>query len=77
LYQVAQAVQVPIVAVGGIGSIDDVLEYLVAGATAVQIGTANFYDPTLAGRLVTELDTALLGDGCASVREIIGTLQTP
>ena len=77
VYQVARAVQVPIVAVGGIGSIDDVLEYLVAGATAVQIGTANFYDPTLAGRLVTELDSALLGEGCASVREIIGTLQTP
>ena len=76
VWQVARKVQVPIVAVGGIGSIDDVMEFLVAGATAVQIGTANFYNPTLAGKLVDELDTALASAGCQSVQEIIGTLQT-
>jgi dihydroorotate dehydrogenase (NAD+) catalytic subunit len=75
VWQVARQVKVPVIGVGGIGSIDDVMEFLVAGATAVQIGTANFYNPTLAGKLVDELDAALASAGCHSVREIIGTLQ--
>ncbi len=77
VWQVARAVKVPIIGVGGISSVDDVMEFLVAGATAVQIGTANFYNPTLAGKLVDELDAALISAGCQSVREIIGTLRTP
>lgn len=76
VWQVARKVQVPIIAVGGIASIDDVMEFLVAGATAVQIGTANFYNPTLAGRLVDELETALTTAGCQTVHDIVGTLQT-
>lgn len=76
VWQVARAVNIPIIGVGGISNIDDVMEFLVAGATAVQIGTANFYNPTLAGRLVDELDTTLAAVGCASVGEIVGTLQT-
>jgi dihydroorotate dehydrogenase (NAD+) catalytic subunit len=76
VWQVARKVKVPIIGVGGIGSIDDVMEFLVAGATAVQIGTANFYNPTLAGRLVEELESALVSAGCQSVQEIIGTLRT-
>ncbi|MBW3543533.1 MAG: dihydroorotate dehydrogenase [Planctomycetes bacterium] len=75
--QVARSVNVPIVGVGGIASIDDVMQFLVAGASAVQIGTANFYNPSLAERLVDELDAALAGEGCASVSEIVGTLQFP
>ncbi len=75
VWQVARKVKVPIVAVGGIGSIDDVMEFLVAGASAVQIGTANFYNPTLAGKLVDELNAALTTAGCQSVREIVGTLH--
>lgn len=77
VWQVARRVGVPIIAVGGIDNLDDVLEYLVAGATAVQIGTANFYNPTLAGRLVDELDAALAAQGCQRVHELIGTLQVP
>jgi dihydroorotate dehydrogenase (NAD+) catalytic subunit len=77
VWQVARKVKVPVIGVGGIGSIDDVMEFLVAGATAVQIGTANFYNPTLAGKLADELDAALVSVGCQSVQEIIGTLQTP
>src|SRR5262245_3279486 len=76
VWQVARKVNVPIIGVGGIGSIDDVMEFLVAGATAVQIGTANFYNPTLAGKLVDELDAALASAGCHRVQEIIGTLKT-
>jgi dihydroorotate dehydrogenase (NAD+) catalytic subunit len=77
VWQVARKVRIPVIAVGGIGSIDDVMEFLVAGATAVQIGTANFYNPTMAGKLVDELDAALVSAGCGTVQEIIGTLKTP
>jgi dihydroorotate dehydrogenase (NAD+) catalytic subunit len=77
VWQVARRVKVPVIGVGGIGSIDDVMEFLVAGATAVQIGTANFYNPTLAGKLVDELDAALVAAGCRNVQEIVGTLQMP
>ena len=77
VHQVARAVKIPIIGVGGIQSIDDVLEFLVTGASAVQIGTANFYDPTLAGRLVGELENVVRGEGCQNVSELVGTLQLP
>lgn len=77
VWQVAQAVDIPIIGIGGIASLDDVMEFLVAGATAVQIGTANFYNPTLAGRLVDELDAALRTEGCRHVSDLVGTLQVP
>ena len=75
--QVARAVRVPIIGIGGIQSIDDVMEFLVAGASAVQVGTANFYNPTLACRLVDELDQILAQEGCSSVPEVVGTLVVP
>lgn len=75
VWQVAQKVDVPIIGVGGIQSIDDVMEFLVAGATAVQIGTANFYDPGLATRLVNQLDETLSELGCKSVADVVGTIQ--
>ncbi len=76
VWQVSQKVKIPIIGVGGISNIDDVMEFLVAGASAVQIGTANFYDPTLATRLVDQLDATLEAEGCRHVTELIGTLQT-
>jgi dihydroorotate dehydrogenase (NAD+) catalytic subunit len=75
--QVARAVPIPIIGVGGIASIDDVLEFLVAGASAVQIGTANFYNPSLAGRLVDELEDVVRREGRGSVSELVGTLEIP
>ena len=75
VWQVAQAVKTPIIGIGGIQSIDDVMEFLVCGATAVQIGTANFYNPTLATNLVDQLASLLEQEGCASVSEIVGTIQ--
>jgi dihydroorotate dehydrogenase (NAD+) catalytic subunit len=77
VYQVVRQVKVPVIACGGIAGIDDVLEFLVTGATAVQIGTANFYNPTLADTLVDELDRTLASQGCARVQDVIGTLQEP
>lgn len=73
--QVARAVEIPIIAVGGISSLDDVMEFLVTGASAVQIGTANFYNPSLAPQLVDELDELVVGEGCQHINDFIGTLQ--
>jgi dihydroorotate dehydrogenase (NAD+) catalytic subunit len=75
VWQVAQAVKTPIIGIGGIQSIDDVMEFIVCGATAVQIGTANFYNPTLATNLVAELDAILQQEGCESVTDLVGTIR--
>jgi dihydroorotate dehydrogenase (NAD+) catalytic subunit len=76
VYQVARAVRIPLVGIGGIATIDDVLEFLVAGASAVQIGTANYYDPTVTMKLLDALPGALAEAGVASVAELVGTLRT-
>lgn len=75
VYQVARKCQVPIIGIGGIASIDDVMEFLVAGASAVQLGTVNFYDPTACVRIAGELPAALEQLGAKSVAEVVGTLQ--
>lgn len=75
VWQVAQAVRAPIIGIGGIQSIDDVMEFLVCGATAVQIGTANFYNPTLATNLVDQLASVLTQEGSESVADIVRTIQ--
>ena len=76
VYQVAKAVDIPIIGVGGIANLNDVLEFLVAGASAIQIGTANFYDPGVSARLVDELDAALDAEGCATVNDLIGSVHS-
>lgn len=75
VWQVAQAVKTPIIGIGGIQSIDDVMEFLVCGATAIQIGTANFYNPTLATNLVDQLASILEQERCESVNDVVGTIQ--
>jgi dihydroorotate dehydrogenase (NAD+) catalytic subunit len=74
VWQVARQVDVPVIGVGGIATLDDVMEFLVAGASAVQLGTVNFYDPTAAQRIAGELGEALAQLGAGSVREVVGTL---
>jgi dihydroorotate dehydrogenase (NAD+) catalytic subunit len=71
---VARQVRVPIIGVGGIATCDDVMEFLVAGASAVQMGTVNFYDPTASVRIAGQLPAALAQLGAGSVREVVGTL---
>ncbi len=73
--QIARAVSIPVIGIGGIATINDVMEFLVAGATAVQIGTANFYNPTVTMQLLDALPAALLELNAKSVREIVGTLK--
>ncbi len=76
VWQVSQAVKIPIIGIGGIQSIDDVMEFFLVGATAIQVGTANFYNPGLANQLIRELPAALQILGADSVAEIVGTLKT-
>ena len=77
VHQVSGAVDVPIIGVGGIQSLDDVMEFLVAGASAVQIGTANFYDPSLSGRLTDDLERTLRDLGIERISDLVGTLGPP
>lgn len=74
-WQVARSVPIPVIGIGGIGNIDDVMEFLVAGATAVQIGTATFYDPRAAARAIEQLPWALASAGASRVQDVIGTLN--
>lgn len=76
VYQVRQACDVPIIGIGGIASIDDVMEFIVAGASAVQIGTANYYDPQVTTRLLEQLPQALAELGASSIAEVIGSLDS-
>jgi dihydroorotate dehydrogenase (NAD+) catalytic subunit len=75
VWHVARRVRVPIVGIGGIATVDDAMEFLVAGASAVQLGTVNFYDPTASLRVVAGLPEALNQMGVRSVREVVGTLR--
>lgn len=74
VWQVARNVPVPVIGIGGIATLDDVMEFLVAGASAVQLGTVNFYDPTAAQRISGQLPEALAALGASSVRDVVGTL---
>jgi dihydroorotate dehydrogenase (NAD+) catalytic subunit len=75
VYLAAGAVEVPLVGVGGIASVDDVMEFIVTGATAVQIGTANFYNPSVAIEVLDGLPAALDELGAKCVADIVGTLS--
>jgi dihydroorotate dehydrogenase (NAD+) catalytic subunit len=75
VFQAARAVRIPVVGIGGIATIDDVLEFLVAGASAVQLGTVNFYDPTAVMRLLDELPEVVMKLGITRLSELVGTLK--
>jgi dihydroorotate dehydrogenase (NAD+) catalytic subunit len=74
VYQVAQAVDIPIVGIGGIATIDDCMEFFVAGASAIQIGTANYYDPTVTMKILDELPAAVAELGTNAFANIPGTI---
>ena len=73
VYEVAQVVDIPIVAIGGLTELADVLDFLAVGAVAVQVGTAIFADPTLPVRLVDELAGECRRRGLSSHHELVGT----
>jgi dihydroorotate dehydrogenase (NAD+) catalytic subunit len=76
-WQAARAVKIPVIGIGGITCARDALEFLIAGCRAVQIGTANFVDPGLYERLVSELDAYLRQHGLDDVNRVVGTLEFP
>ncbi len=75
VWQVARKVRIPVIGIGGIATVDDVMEFLVAGASAVQLGTVNYYDPTASVRIVDQLPEALTHLGASSVQEVVGSLK--
>jgi dihydroorotate dehydrogenase (NAD+) catalytic subunit len=75
VYQVAQAVDIPVVGIGGIATLDDVMEFLVAGASAVQIGTANFYNPRATMTILDGLPAALAEIKATKLSDVVGSLE--
>ncbi len=75
VWQVARAVSIPVIGLGGIMTAEDAIEFLMAGATAIEIGTANFIDPTVTIRVRDGISSWLDAHGCRSVTEIIGALD--
>ena len=74
VWQVAKAVQIPVVGLGGICTATDAIEFLMAGATAIEIGTANFLDPTVTIKVRDGINDWLDAHGCRDIHEIIGCL---
>ena len=72
--EIADAVNIPIIGIGGIANAEDVFDFLVAGASAVQIGTANFYTPDVTVRIIEEMPKIMAQEGINDLSEIIGTL---
>ncbi|MGC1906965.1 MAG: dihydroorotate dehydrogenase [Candidatus Acidiferrum sp.] len=71
VWEVAKAVKIPVLGLGGVEKVDDVLDYLSVGASAVQVGTANFADPTVTQRLIDGLEDAVLRTKAFTIKEII------
>lgn len=76
VHRVSRAVRIPLIGVGGITSAADVVEYLLAGASAIQIGTANYRDPAIAVQVLTDLERYCLDRNIAAVRDLTGQLES-
>lgn len=75
VWQVAQNVKIPVIGMGGIMNATDAIEFLLAGASAIQVGTANFIDPTVSIKILEGIEAYLERHGCKSIYEIIGALE--
>ena len=75
VYQVAKAVKVPVVGLGGIMTAEDAIAFMMCGATAIEIGTANFLDPAVSIKVRDGIDAWLERHGISDVNEIIGTME--
>ena len=75
VHKVYQAVNIPLIGIGGITSGSDVLEYVLAGAVAVQVGTANYRDPDMGKSIIEELNTLLDQKNKTAIAELVGKLQ--
>ncbi len=77
VWQVARAVRLPIIGIGGIATAEDALEFLLAGATAVAVGTASFIDPAASVKIIEGLEQYCAANGIAAIRQLVGGLQVP
>jgi dihydroorotate dehydrogenase (NAD+) catalytic subunit len=77
VFEAAQSVRIPVIGLGGVATGEDAAEFLVAGASAVQVGTASFWDPGATARIAHELNAFLKEEKVASVRELVGALRFP
>ncbi|HUL75074.1 MAG TPA: dihydroorotate dehydrogenase [Vicinamibacterales bacterium] len=77
VFECHQAVKLPIMGMGGIATIDDAIEFLIAGASAVQVGTANFADPFIWSKLIAGLDAYLERHRIARVQDLVGSIELP
>jgi dihydroorotate dehydrogenase (NAD+) catalytic subunit len=77
VYEAARAVKIPVIGLGGIASGEDAAEFLIAGATAVEVGTASFWDPQAGPRIAQELDAFLIEQRIDKVTDLTGTLEFP
>ena len=75
VHKIYQAVDIPLIGIGGIISADDVLEYVLAGAVAVEVGTANYRDPDVGNSIIVELDTLLDQNDIGSIPKLIGKVE--
>lgn len=75
VYEAAQVVKIPVIGLGGIATGEDAAEFLIAGASAVEVGTATFWDPESPLRIARELNAFMEAERVASVRELVGTLK--
>ena len=75
VYEAARAVKIPVIGLGGIRSGEDAEEFMIAGASTIQVGTANFSDPAAPQRIVRELDNFVRAERLTNVKELVGTLQ--
>lgn len=74
-YQCAKSVDIPVIGCGGISTLEDVIEYLIAGAAAVQVGTATFIEPKIMARMVDGLEVYLKAQGLQSISQLIGSVE--
>jgi dihydroorotate dehydrogenase (NAD+) catalytic subunit len=77
VHECRQAVKLPILGMGGIATVEDALEFIIAGASAVQVGTANFADPFVWSRLIAGLEAYLDRHGIARVEDLVGSIELP
>ncbi len=75
VWEVAQAVDIPINGVGGVASGEDAAEFILAGAPAVSVGSANLFDPECAPRILAELEEWVASQGVDDVNELIGAFE--
>ena len=76
VYEVVKSVSIPVIGIGGITQTNDALEFLITGAAAVEIGTANYINPNIAVEIAGGIESFCRANGISDVREMIGTLQT-